>query len=251
MPDSPFNRLHTLVRLTWPLLLIVALSVPFALTDLDVRVSELFYDAESRTWTLGNSAFVTFIYDFGPYLTWMIAWLALAVLITGLFLSQERAWRRPALFFVLAVALGPGLLVNGYSKNELDRPRPRQTVPFGGDQPFQRVGHFAPEADGASFPSGHASMGFAWIAPAYYFRARRPQWSRGFVALALVHGGVLGFARIAAGGHFLSDVLWAAGANCIVAIALSLAFGLVSAARGHYDDYARDVLGKASLPTVP
>jgi membrane-associated PAP2 superfamily phosphatase len=250
MTRQRFLRSHPMLRLTWPLFALVAVSIPFAVTDLDVRIASLFWDSQGRAWALADSAVVKFIYDYGTWPAWAAVYFCVVVFVAGQFLQPERPWRRPALFFVLAVILGPGILVNAYGKTDLGRPRPRQIEQFGGESPFQRLGHFQTGDAGASFPSGHASMGFVWLAPAFYFRARRAQWARGFLILALVHGGVLGLARMAAGGHFASDVLWSAGANCAATILLCLTFGLISAARGREDEFAQDVLGIAPPATA-
>jgi lipid A 4'-phosphatase len=54
-------------------------------------------------------------------------------------------------------------------------------------------------------------MGFFWFAPAIYFwsRSRRLAW--GLIVLGLIHGGLMGFARMAQGAHWMSDVMWAGG----------------------------------------
>ena len=241
-----FLHAHPLFRLTLPIDALVILSLPFAFTDLDLVISSAFYNAATGVWTLGKSTPVMLIYNYGTWPTWAAVYVSLVVLVLGLFFERERAWRRSLLFFVLAVVCGPGLLVNAYGKSHLDRPRPNDVFQPGDEAPFQRLGRFARGVDGASFPSGHASMGFIWLAPAYYFRARRLRWARRFTVLAFVHGGLLGLARVAAGGHYVSDVMWAAGADCIAAILLCIVFGLVSAARGHEEEFAYDVLGETT-----
>ncbi len=62
---------------------------------------------------------------------------------------------------------------------------------------------------GGSFPSGHASMGFALGAPALLYRRRRPALAALFLAAGLIAGFAVGAARVVQGGHFPTDVLWA------------------------------------------
>ncbi len=242
---------HPVVRLLLPVFALVIVTLPFAFSDLDLRISSHFYDAAGDKWTLSDSNVVAFLYEFATYPTTIAAYTGLGIALLSFPFPALRTWRRAALFLFLALVVGPGLLVNGVGKGMLDRARPREVVEFGGDKPFQRLWHFPAGAEGRSFPSGHASSGFLWLAPAVYYRARRPRLAIGLVALAVVHGSALGYARIAAGGHFMSDVLWAGGADYIAGVMLCLAFGYVASARGRHEDYAYDVLGRASPIDAP
>ncbi len=238
-----FQRLHPIARLSLPVAVVFVLTLPFAFTDLDLRVASVFYDAHQKVWPLADAPWVNFMYHYGTWATWAAVYASAAVFLAGFAIPIGRASRRFTLYFVLAVIVGPGLLVNTLGKGELDRPRPRSTSAFGGEQLFQRLWHFPGNAHGSSFPSGHASMGFAWLAPAIYLRARRPRVSRWLVGTALVHGAALGLARMAVGAHFLSDVCWSAGADILAAVLLCLVFGTIARARGHLHEYRLDVLG--------
>jgi lipid A 4'-phosphatase len=111
-------------------------------------------------------------------------------------------------FMALSLALGPGLLVNGVLKNHSHRPRPYQVVDFGGDavfRPFYRT-------DGAcrsncSFVSGEGSAAFWTLAPALL---APPAWRPVAVAAGLLFGVATSLLRMAFGGHFLSDCIFAA-----------------------------------------
>jgi lipid A 4'-phosphatase len=56
-----------------------------------------------------------------------------------------------------------------------------------------------------SFPSGHAALGFFFVAIGFVVGRHRGRWMRAGVAL----GTMLGCVRIVQGGHFLSDVVFA------------------------------------------
>ena len=76
----------------------------------------------------------------------------------------------------------------------------------------------------SSFPSGHAAMGFYLMAPALVCYRRRPGLAAAFLLLGLAGGAVIGMARIVAGCHFPSDVLWAGGLIYFTALLLAAPF---------------------------
>lgn len=107
----------------------------------------------------------------------------------------------------LSLALGPGLLVNVVLKDHSHRPRPYQTREFGGDEAFRPFWRF----DGAcrrncSFVSGEGSASFWTVAPALL---APPPLRVAAVAAALAFGAGVSLLRIAAGGHYLSDTVFA------------------------------------------
>ena len=62
------------------------------------------------------------------------------------------------------------------------------------------------------------------MAPAFVCYRRRPWLAAAFVLLGLTAGTVIGLARIVAGGHFPSDVLWSGGIVYFTALALAAPF---------------------------
>ncbi len=106
------------------------------------------------------------------------------------------------LYVLLVLALGSGLIVNALLKEHWGRARPAQTLDFGGKATFTPA-FVLSDQGGNSFACGHASGAFAFIAYAMLAQRRRSLW----MALALSYGFAVGFARMAAGGHFLSDVV--------------------------------------------
>jgi membrane-associated phospholipid phosphatase len=120
-------------------------------------------------------------------------------------------WRKPAFFMLFVMVMGPGVLVNGIFKEHWGRPRPRDIQQFNGPDKFVKVWVYNKTTNGKSFPSGHASMGFYVSIPFLFLRKRYKKWAWVFFILGTILGGLLGFARMSAGGHFTGDVIWAAG----------------------------------------
>jgi membrane-associated PAP2 superfamily phosphatase len=190
---------------------------------------------------------------------WLIpglAWLAGSALVV----AWWRTWRggrgmarRVALYLLLSLALGPGLLVNGVLKPHWGRPRPAEVQQFGGQREFRTplaadpVGLAARGSNGRSFPSGHAAMGF-WTTSAFFVaRLLLPALAPWALAATLSFGLLAGAARVVAGRHFLSDILWA-GLLVFVLNAL-LAWWLLHRHQHRQHDPTSGAEGKALDPS--
>jgi lipid A 4'-phosphatase len=177
--------------------------------DVDLWASGLFYRAGTGFF-LGSWWPVRAIYVAVPHLTEAIVVGVPALFLAGLLL-RGRCWRidaRAAVFLLLALALGPGLLVNTALKDHWGRARPSQVTEYGGTR------HFTPALlpsdqcqRNCSFPAGHPAIGFSLVSFAFLLRA--PRGRRLAVGAAMAAGALIGVARMAQGGHFLSDVVFA------------------------------------------
>lgn len=110
-------------------------------------------------------------------------------------------------FILIALALGPGLVVNGVLKNQWGRARPVQVEQFGGTKQFTPPLIITDQCEkNCSFVAGHPSMGFFFLIFAFLY----PTYKKEIIASALALGAIIGATRIAQGGHFLSDVIFSA-----------------------------------------
>jgi lipid A 4'-phosphatase len=208
-----------------PLALLFALTFAIAVTGSDLLLEQRFY-LPGTGWPYGELNPWKFLYRFGIYPAMAMAVVSLLLVLASFFSVRALMYRKAALFFLLLMLLGPGLLVNTVLKDHWGRPRPRQMQLFGGDRAFHQVWERGEAGQGKSFPSGHASAAFYLIAP--YFVLRRSSRNRARAALAagLCYGLLMGFARMAQGGHFPSDVVWAGGIVYLVGLALYHLLGL-------------------------
>lgn len=211
----------------WSLVLagaLLLLSLPFWLfPELDIAISRSFYQP-GNGWPLERHPLFFFPYQWGPLPAVVLGLVALSRVAMSYLKPHWRRLRKPAIFLLLALALGPGLVVNAAFKEHFGRPRPREVQALGGKEAYQPL--LVPRwgEGGKSFPSGHASIGFYLAVPAllYWRRRRRIAWL--WLAAGLLWGSWLGLARIVAGGHFASDTLWAAG---LVGLCGLVSYGLV------------------------
>jgi lipid A 4'-phosphatase len=188
---------------------VAALALFLLLPQLDLWVSGLFYQPQ-RGFVLRDWAPVIFIFRTIPWISWGIV-AVVAVAAAWLFLIERPLWRfdRKALLFVaLSTTIGAGLLANTVLKDHWGRARPTQIDAFGGALHFTPAPVPAAEClRNCSFVSGHAALGFSLVAFAFLLPPGATR--RRGIAAALGFGAFIGFVRIAQGGHFLSDVVWA------------------------------------------
>lgn len=188
--------------------LLAAIAIYLLWPQLDLRVSQALY-TPGAGFTGDALGWVQWSYHWSP-------WVGRALLL-GVFLAWlagRLGWRRiaPARRAAAGVALctallGPGLLVEGVFKPELQRPRPVQTVDFGGSRPYHPPLRPCWSCDQHySFVSSHAAAGF-WLMS--WGLLASPAWRRRWFAIGLACGGVIGLGRMLQGGHYLGDVLFA------------------------------------------
>ena len=143
--------------------------------------------------------------------------LALVGWLVACFTPFGKRWRLQLGFVVLAGALGPGLLVNSGFKENWQRARPYQVEPFGGTQQFTRATVMTDQCNNnCSFVSGHVACGIFFVSLMLVQRRRALAWATSGVLAGLV----IGFARMADGAHWLSDVLWACPITLVCSLSL-------------------------------
>jgi len=193
-----------------PVSVLLGLTMLFWFTDLDIAIEDLFHSPVDG-WVWANSQPWKFLYDFGVLPAVSIAVLALVGFIASYGSPKFQNYRKKALFLVLLMVLGPGLMVNVIFKDHWGRPRPKQIEQFGGNSTYLPVWCKGTAGQGKSFPSGHAAMGFYLIAPFFFLRDQHKRWATAFLAIGVGYGLLIGLGRMIEGGHFASDVLWSGG----------------------------------------
>jgi lipid A 4'-phosphatase len=132
-------------------------------------------------------------------------------------------------FMSMVYLLVPGFLVNFLFKQHWGRARPRDILEFGGSAHFTPPFTIADQCTGScSFMSGETSAIFtvATLVIVLFLPGMRPRFHLvAFVIICLI--AIVGAGlRVAFGGHFLSDVIFAALLSVAATLALYLLSGL-------------------------
>lgn len=195
-------------KLPLTVFLIVLGIIVLALSPyLDQQLASLPYNYQTKYFYGEISAWCKVIYYSVNVTTFL---LILIPLVIVLLVAKKKLFfnaniiKRMVLITYISLAIGPGLLVNTFFKDEWGRPRPYQVIrdhkPF--SYPWQP--HFGNSKDN-SFPSGHVSIGAFIGVP--FIAARRKYLG---VSLCILGTIVVGIVRFLQGGHYFSDILMAA-----------------------------------------
>lgn len=175
----------------------------------DLDLAGLFFNPAKHLFVANVQIWVQDLRAGSRWLVALIVAPAFIAIIGKLLLPRRRMLidGRAALFLVLTLALGPGILANEILKDHWGRVRPIDVTEFGG------VGRFTPWWDprgqcptNCSFVAGEPSGAFWTLAPA---ALAPPQWQLLAFAGAVLFGAGNGLLRIAGGAHFFTDVVFA------------------------------------------
>lgn len=174
----------------------------------DMRIAQLFYDPRSGRFLAAANPYVGMVREHGYVAVVTCVSAVAAALVTRMLRPPRQVIPgRAVLFLVSTLVLGPGLLVNGIFKEHWHRPRPVQVTEFGGSGPY--VDWWNPTGScerNCSFVGGEASTAAWMFAPAML---APPQWRVAAFAAASIFTLAISVARMAAGAHFFSDVVFA------------------------------------------
>ncbi len=201
------------------LTVLILATALIAVSGADLAISSQFYIAGG--WPVGEQFPWKLLYRLDRFPAILLAAGGLCAAALSFRIPAWRQWKKGGVFLTLFLILGPGLLVNTAFKGGWGRPRPRDIVQFDGKKQFLQPWQKGISGQGRSFPSGHASAAFFMIAPFFIYRRRRPRVAIGWLVGGIVFGVLMSIARIAQGGHFLSDNLWAFGMVYLTGLLLS------------------------------
>ena len=177
--------------------------------ELDLAIARAFYDPARQDFSLRFDRTLAWLrYESMWVITALVAPAAVA-LVVKLLLPFTRMLMsgRAVVFLIATLVLGPGLLVNVTMKDYWPRSRPIDVPELGGSEQF--VAWWDPRGacpKNCSFVAGESAGAFWTLAPA---TLAPPQWRPLAYAAAVAFGLGVSAMRIAFGGHFFTDAVFA------------------------------------------
>ena len=205
VPSPRFWLYHAV----YPFLLFVLLAILFERSDIDLVVSDRFFDFQARAWKYKDSWWAEgLIHLQGRRLALSFFLVTLAAWALSFLREAWKPWRRTALYLVLAIGLGTGSVA--LVKETVNRHCPWNCTRYGGDVPYGKLFDPLPAScrKGNCFPAGHAAAGFSLMSGYFIYYRRDQRKALGLLALGLLVGSLFGFAQIARGAHFVSHNVW-------------------------------------------
>ncbi|PWU26389.1 PAP2 family protein [Pseudomonas sp. RW407] len=250
MPTVTRQRFY-LVNIGFPLLLAGLLFCIFDLTNLDILISNQFYDPATHSFVLEHDrAFEKLTHKLprilpdttgevsviGMLLSFLWPLLQRATggrriaLLESIRLAPALRWfaahRRDFLFLVVSIAVTTGVV--HYFKSHTSVWCPVETTLYGGVHEkrewFENFRLLHEAGEGRCWPGGHASSGFTLLA--LYFVARRYRWrfTRPLLLAVMVLGMIYGSTRVPQGWHFVSHTFWSGIIVWLTMFGTALAF---------------------------
>jgi lipid A 4'-phosphatase len=197
------------VGLAIALVVAVAVGGIFAVyPQLDVTIAAWFYDPVTHSFA-ARGDWAADLRDAATALIGLLVAPAVFAILGKLVMPNRRMLipGRAALFLSLTLVVGPFLLANIALKDHWARMRPTDVVQFGGADRFTPWWDpRGPCPDNCSFVGGEAASAFWTLAPA---ALTPPLWRPLAYGGALAFGAGIGVLRMAGGGHFFTDIVFA------------------------------------------
>ena len=200
------NRAGLAVTLT---LAVLVGSIFGFYAQLDLDLAGLFFNSDTHMFNINGQPWASYSRDASRWLVALLSAPAFIAIGSKLLLPRRRMLigGQKAAFLVLTLALGPGIIANVVFKDHWGRFRPISVTEFGGADRFTPWWDPRGECSGnCSFVAGEPAGMFWTLAPA---ALAPPQWRLLAYSAALAFGATNGLLRMAAGGHFFTDVLFA------------------------------------------
>ncbi|HKA70281.1 MAG TPA: phosphatase PAP2 family protein [Xanthobacteraceae bacterium] len=195
------------------LAIVLAIAAVVGLTfairpDLDIAISRLF-DPDQREFPLRFHPVLSWLRQESMWVVTALIAPAVVALAVKLVLPFTRMLMsgRAVVFLIATLIIGPGLIVNVTMKDYWPRSRPIDVPELGGSEKF--VAWWDPRGvcpKNCSFVAGESAGAFWTLAPA---ALAPPPWRPLAYAAAVAFGVAVSALRIAFGGHFFTDTVFA------------------------------------------
>jgi len=170
--------------------------------SIDIFISSLFF--KDGIFFLQHTFMEQFFYQSIKYILAVISLGSLGIFGYNILWKKNlfSLTKRKMLYIILVLTLVPGAVVQFGFKEQFERPRPRNVIEFHGKKPFAPAYTFTNE-NGKSFVSGHTAAATSLLGIVLLIK----KWQKIWLVLTYLYIFGIMVARIAAGGHFFSDVI--------------------------------------------
>ena len=177
--------------------------------NFDLNFSAKFFTVEKK-WYLAESFPWKWFYEYGVIPGIFVSILSFFIWIYSLSNKKLAILRPYLLICALTPIIASALLVNVVLKDHTGRPRPREIKQFSGKWEYLPALQSGIPGRGRSFPCGHCSIAFTLTSGIVFWRHYR-KFAVLSLSIGLIYGILMSIARIAQGGHYITDAMWSLG----------------------------------------
>ncbi len=197
-------------HITLTIFVIILALFLFEFTNIDIWVSNHFYDFEKQQWLLTEQdKIIKFIFYDG--IKRALIFLGVLILIVLLFFRKKtciQAYKKGLLIVLLAGVFVPVFI--GFLKAVTNTPCPHDWVLYNGTYPNLKLFDYYPidfiqKSKIKCWPAGHASGGFVLMALFFLFKTQNNKNKALFLGLAI--GWSMGIYKMIIGDHFFSHTV--------------------------------------------
>lgn len=186
----------------------------------DLWIADRIYQLQGRHWGLRDAWWTSSLTHSGGRNLSISSWLIVSVAWAwSLYRGGDTVLRSQLGYLSIAVLLSTALVSSIKQISGIDCPW--DLVRYGGERLMTPYFASVYRGDGACFPAGHASAGYAWVAAWFASRAGRSGPRHGLLLLAMGAGIAFGLVQQLRGAHFLSHDLWTLALCWLVAAGLA------------------------------
>ena len=204
-----------------PFCILLGLIILFETTNLDLRLTDAFYDPATGKFPAKKSFWAeTLIHKGGRNLIVAIGVACIGTFLASYRLPRMRPLRRAALYMALCIAMGTGSVA--IVKQAINRHAPWGYDRYGGKTPYTALLVRPPAGTpvGHDVPAGHASGGFALMGGYFVLRGGSRRWAMAALAGGFAIGAVFAVGQQVRGAHFASHNLYTIALCWFPALAL-------------------------------
>ena len=180
----------------------------FLFPNLDIHFSKLFFYEEK--FISEKHIFIKNLRSFLKDFMIVISVFSLLLIVAGILFKKKKVFffksrtKLILLGFIVGPVIGCGLIANFYFKDNWGRARPINIQEFGGDKIYAKPFIISDQCKkNCSWIGGEASAAFSFITGTIILK------NPIYLVINLIFGIVVSLCRIAMGGHFLSDNIFA------------------------------------------
>lgn len=205
----------------FPLIAFCMMLFIFNITELDLSISDIFFNHALHKWSYGESWWsVTLIHIWGKDLIAAIFIASLLGFGLSFFVKRFETFRFVCAYIAMTIFIATVIVALLKQYSNVDCPWDLQF--FNGVKPYYHIFSHKPSnfVAGKCYPGGHSSGGFSLLLLYFLFLDYKKSYAYMGLGIGLTMGAIFGFGQLVRGAHFVSHDMTSAMICWLIALVL-------------------------------